>query len=211
VVHSLEELKEDNDKNARNLLNAILKFDLILSVVVVEHILQSTVQLSLSLQRVDTDLVQASTEAEVVVALLRQERADDTVWETLYDRATEIAAANEIAPSSPGRTGRQAHRSNTPGDTPSVYWKRVHYLEFIDQYSSDLEQRLVTPRPQFLAQYLIPALHSKLTDDIVARILTAFENDLPDGVDLEHFKREVARWKMRWAKTKKSVGNIGRV
>ena len=83
VVHSLEELKEDNDKNARNLLNAILKFDLILSVVVVEHILQSTVQLSLSLQRVDTDLVQASTEAEVVVALLRQERADDTVWETL--------------------------------------------------------------------------------------------------------------------------------
>ena len=114
VVHSLEELKEDNDKNAWNLLNAILKFDFILSVVVVEHILQSTVQLSLSLQRVDTDLVQASTEAEVVVALLRQERADDTVWETLYDRATEIAAANEIAPSSPGRRGRQAHRSNTP-------------------------------------------------------------------------------------------------
>jgi hypothetical protein len=78
-------------------LNAILKFDLILSVVVVEHIVQSTVQLSLSLQRVDTDLVQASTEAEAVVVLLRQERADNTVWETLYDRATEIAAANEIA------------------------------------------------------------------------------------------------------------------
>lgn len=94
VVHSLEELKEDNDKNAWNLLNAILKFDLILSVVVVKHILQSTVQLSLSLQRVDTDLVQTSTEAEAVVVLLRQERADDTVWERLYDRATEIAAAN---------------------------------------------------------------------------------------------------------------------
>jgi hypothetical protein len=41
--------------------------------------------------------VQASTEAEAVVVLLRQERADNTVWETLYDRATEIAAANEIA------------------------------------------------------------------------------------------------------------------
>jgi hypothetical protein len=106
VVHSLEELKEDNDKNAWNLLNAILKFDLILSVVVVEHIVQSTVQLSLSLQRVDTDLVQTSTEAEAVVVLLRQERADNTVWERLYDRATEIDAANEIAPSSPGRTGR---------------------------------------------------------------------------------------------------------
>lgn len=142
MVHFLEELEEDNNKNARNLLNAILKFDFILSVVVVENILQSTVQLSLSLQRVDTDLVQASTEAEVVVSLLRQERADDTVWETLYDRATEIAAANEIAPSLPRRTGRQEHRSNIPGDTPSVYWKLTLYLEFIDQYSSDLEQRL---------------------------------------------------------------------
>ena len=76
--------------------------------------------------------------------------------------------------------------------TPSVYWKLALYLEFVDQYSSDLEQIFVTPRPQFLAQYLLPTLHSKLTDDIVARILTAFENDLPDGVDLEDFKREVA-------------------
>ena len=129
--------------------------------------------------------MQTSTEAEVVVALLRQERANDTVWETIYNRATEIAGANEIAPSLPRRTGREAHRSITPGDATSVYWKRALHLEFIDQYSSDLEHRLVTPRPQFLAQYLIPVLHSKLTDDIVARILTAFENDLPDGVDLE--------------------------
>ena len=70
----------------------------------------------------------------MVVALVRQKRADDTVWETLYDRDTEIAAANEIAPSLPRRTGRQAHGSNTPGGTPSVYWKRALYLEFIDQY-----------------------------------------------------------------------------
>lgn len=103
MVHSLEELEEGNDKNAKNLVNVILRCEFILSVVVVEHILQSTVQLSLSLQRVDTYLVQASTEAEVAVPLLRQVSADDIVWETVYDRATEIVAANIVAPRLPRR------------------------------------------------------------------------------------------------------------
>ena len=38
-------------------------------------------------------------------------------WETLYHRATEIAAANEIAPSLPRRTGRQAQREVIPQET----------------------------------------------------------------------------------------------
>jgi len=38
------------------------------------------------------DLVQASKEAEVCPSVLQVERNDDSVWDALLDKATDIAA-----------------------------------------------------------------------------------------------------------------------
>jgi len=66
-VSSLETLKTDHDEKATLYLNAILKFNFIITLVVAEHILSSTVALTNYLQKCDKDLLEASIEAKIVI------------------------------------------------------------------------------------------------------------------------------------------------
>ena len=61
VVSSLETPKTDHDEKAALYLNAILKFDFIIALLVAEHILNSTVALTIYLQKRDIDLPEAVT------------------------------------------------------------------------------------------------------------------------------------------------------
>ena len=59
VVSFLETHKTDHDEMAALYLNAILKFNLIIALLVAEHILSSTVALTNYLQKRDIDLLEA--------------------------------------------------------------------------------------------------------------------------------------------------------
>jgi hypothetical protein len=74
-------LKNDKDEKAGLYLTAILKFDFIVVLVVAKHILSSTVALTNYLQKPEIDLVEAVTEAKIVVSRLSDERNDDQVWD----------------------------------------------------------------------------------------------------------------------------------
>ena len=82
-------LLSEDDKAALYLLNAILKFDFVITLVVAEHILISTVVLTNYLQKCDIDLLEAATEAIIVIRRFTYERNDDHVWEAvLYEIAS---------------------------------------------------------------------------------------------------------------------------
>ena len=66
-MSSLETLKTYHDEKATLYLNVILKFDFIINLVVAEHILSSTVTLTNYLQKCDVDLLEAATEAKIVI------------------------------------------------------------------------------------------------------------------------------------------------
>ena len=59
VVSFLETPKIDHDEKAALYLNAILKFDFLIALLVAEHILSSTVALTNYLQKRDIDLLEA--------------------------------------------------------------------------------------------------------------------------------------------------------
>ena len=67
VVSALNSLKDDNDDKAAQSMNAILRFEFIISLVVAEHILSSTVALKNYLQKTDIDLIESLTEAKIVI------------------------------------------------------------------------------------------------------------------------------------------------
>jgi hypothetical protein len=72
-------------------LNAKLKFDFIITLVVAEHILSSTVALTNYLQKCDIDLLEAATEANIVIRRFTNERNDVHVREAvLYEIASEF-------------------------------------------------------------------------------------------------------------------------
>lgn len=103
AVHALESLHDQGDDKAGQQVNAVTRFDFIIGLVVAEHVLQSTVHLSLFLQGVECDLLEAVNEFRVVVEILRQEREDDSVWDELYQVALDLAAPLQVDESMPRR------------------------------------------------------------------------------------------------------------
>lgn len=74
--HSLEDNKDDK---ATQYLVAIMRFKFIIALVVAEHVLSSTVVLTNYLQKRDIDLLEAVTEAKVVIRRFTDERYDTSV------------------------------------------------------------------------------------------------------------------------------------
>ncbi|CAG2208760.1 unnamed protein product [Mytilus edulis] len=80
VVHSLERLQNLGDDKAGQHLASLMRFQFVIALVVSEHVLQSTVHLSIFLQGAECDLLEAVKECKTVVEMLRSERNDDNVW-----------------------------------------------------------------------------------------------------------------------------------
>ena len=133
--------------------------------VVTECVLQYSLALSNLLQRPSIDLVEVASEAETVISSLRKNRQDDNVWQELYQDITKLAEKQNELPSKPRTAGRQQHRDNVPADTPEEYWRRSANYLLLDHIANELETRLVVPKDQFLAQYLIPSKLASLTPE----------------------------------------------
>ena len=76
------------------------------------------------------------------------------------------------------------------------------YDPFLDHLITELESRLLKSENRFHAQHLLPRAADKVTDDHVTTIYEAYQAD--NDLLLEDFRREVARWRTRWAITKRN-------
>ncbi|XP_062599060.1 52 kDa repressor of the inhibitor of the protein kinase-like, partial [Saccostrea cucullata] len=195
VVAALQSLEDAKDEKASQYLAAILRFEFIIALVVAEHVLSSTVALTNYLQKKDIDLLEAVTEAKVVIRRLTDERNDISVWDALYGRATEIAAEHDLQPCVPRRAGRQQHRENHPLNNPSDYWRVSLYLVFLDHLVNEISSRVTKNEERFLISYLLPAKLQDLTADVTDRLYNAYKSDLTSKVE---FVDEITRWRIRW-------------
>ncbi|VDI61579.1 Hypothetical predicted protein [Mytilus galloprovincialis] len=151
VVSSLEALKDDRDDKAAQYVNAILKFDFMIGLVVAEHLLSATVALTNYFQKSD-----------------------------IYLKAVKVGEEFEIPPSIPRRTGRQMHRQNHPINDPSEYWRVSLYLVFLDHLVTEITSRVIKNEGRFSAEYLIPSKLQALTDQTTNSIFETFLADLGD-------------------------------
>jgi hypothetical protein len=79
VVHALERLQNQGDDKTGQFLASIMRFQFVIALVIVEHILHSTVYLSTFLQDTDYDILEAIKESKTVIEMLRAERQDESV------------------------------------------------------------------------------------------------------------------------------------
>jgi hypothetical protein len=87
---------------------------------------------------------------------LQDERADDLVWDALFEKAVNLAGDVGVDPSMPRHYGRHRNIPNAPADTPSQYWRTNMYLPFVDHLLAELDMRLLQGHARYTAQYLIP-------------------------------------------------------
>lgn len=140
-----------------------MRFQFVIALVVSEHVLQSTVHMSIFLQGAECDLLEAVKECKTVVEMLPSERNDENVWNELYQTDLDMAEPFDIAENVPRRCGRQISRANHPADTPKQYWRISLYYPFLDHMIKELDSRLLKSENRFNAQYLLPCVVEQIT------------------------------------------------
>ncbi|WAQ95350.1 hypothetical protein MAR_028040 [Mya arenaria] len=111
------------------------------------------------------------------------ERNDNEVWNSLFQKAVDIAGDVDVIPAAPRRYGRQQNRLNAPGNT-SEFWKRNMYFLFV----------LIIRNTRDARPWLIQ--NDGLPRESINDVYQAFHACL--DVDETLFVRECERWRMWW-------------
>ena len=103
----------------------------------------NTQRVSVALQKRAIDIYQAYREVNTVVATLRDVREHIDVKHKTWCETTLNLGRKGRAPEPqlPRRCSVQTARSNMPGDTPEVYYRRILTIPFLDKLISHLESR----------------------------------------------------------------------
>lgn len=160
-------LKTEGDpkscNTASSLFRAMESFDFIISIIVIQGLLQYLTPLSNSLQNPACDLPKASSNASALVTVFENKR-EDTTFGRMWDKACALATKVDVTPSVPRTVTMQTKRSNTPAATPEEYWRRNLYLPFIDHLTTEVRERVCLALPRLKGQYLLPDKLSVLSD-----------------------------------------------
>ena len=159
----------DSCKAADTLLTCITQFKFIMAFIACLKCLGYIKGLTISLQKRTNNICQAYNEVKTVETAITEVRRDiDTHHKAWFDEAVALGRkVNASEPEIPRRCGRQTARSNVPGDTPEVYYKRSISIPFVDELLghigtrfSDIQQKALHGMTLVPSVLMDDSLHS---------------------------------------------------
>ena len=116
--------------------------DFISALVIANKCLSYLLALTRSLQAEAKDIVQAVSEIDNLMSVLLDVRENvETHHGTWFTEVEKKCEAVGTEPSLPRLCGRQSHRSNTPAQTPSEYYRCTMTIPVLDHLLSDVKSR----------------------------------------------------------------------
>ena len=184
---------------ATGLKKQLQSSNFIVAFVICHHIFGFSKGLSRQLQGASLDIITAYERVELITEELKNIRNDDVAeFSKMFAVCDKMAQDADKPLSKPRVVGRQTLRSNVEAQNVEEYFRRSIFLPFLDNLISQLEDRF-TGRSQdaIKALYLLPKNLGKIDNDIVEKILSCYESDLPSSsVD---FKQELRLWQRYWS------------
>ena len=145
VVTNASSWSRDAVVDAMSLNKAMLDFEFIIALYVVERYLSYTENLTRSLQARALDILQAVDHIATLKQVLTDARSGiDEQFHLIFINATRCASKHSVAITMPRRCGRQTTRENHPGDTAEEYYRRSLAIPFLDHLKSDIESRFAS-------------------------------------------------------------------
>ena len=133
---------------------------------------------------------------ELVKDTLASARSNDAECNKVFDKAESMAEIGNVVIALPRSCGRQMERSNVPGDTPIVYFKRSIYLPFLDSLIQQYNMRFNSLSQKALnAMSLIPAHLHLANSEVGSDLFTFFKDDLPLPSTVD---QELNIWRRQW-------------
>ena len=200
----------DSLTDANTLLLAISTTDFISALVIANKCLSYLLALTRSLQAEAKDIVQAVSEIDNLMSVLLDVRENvETHHSTWFTEVEKKCEAVGTEPSLPRLCGRQSHRSNTPAQTPSEYYRRTITIPVLDHLLSEMKSRFSEhQKTSLLGLYLVPSIMvTKPLAEIVTDLTpleAMYRGDLQDG----SFQNEVHLWFLKWKKQKKNMDPV---
>ena len=180
VVSNSDHWSRDSIVDAVALSKAILNFEFIITLHVVERYMSFTESLTRSLQARALDIIKAVQHIVVLKQVLHDARLDiETQFKILFTNAVKCAEKYNISVSIPRRCSRQTARENHPGSTVEEYYRRSLAVPFLDHLISELETRFTSHSLTAMKCLgIVPSCFSsseKATDD---EIIAFFDDDV---------------------------------
>ena len=146
VVDGLEVVSCGTDRNAVGkatvYLDSVVSPTFRLCLEIICKVLSVTKPLSVKLQTMNQDLLQAVRSVDSCMEVLQSMRDGDT-YDKLFNLINE---ETEDGVKLPRRTGKQTHRSNPPANDAREYFRRSVFLPFVDTCLHQLRERFKSHR-----------------------------------------------------------------
>ena len=127
---------------ALSLSKAMLNFEFIVTLHVVEQYMSFTESLTTLLQARALDILKAVQHIATLTQVLADAHSDvDSQFHTLFASASKCARKYDVAIGTPRRCSRQTARENHPGDTTKEYFRRSLAIPFLDHLKAEIETR----------------------------------------------------------------------
>ena len=191
----------DSCKAADTLLTCITQFKFIMAFMVCHKCFGYIKGLTISLQKRANNICQAYDEVKTVEMAINEVReAIDTHHKEWFDAAVTLGRkVGASDPELPRRCGRQTARSNIPGDTPEVYYKRSISIPFVDELLCHLKTRFSDIQQKALrGMTLVPSvlMDNTIPHSSVDELKEQYREDL---VSSSSFESEFHLWKCKWS------------
>ena len=192
VIKTLEVVSEgstsgwnaESSRSAETLMICTTKFQFIIAFIVTKKCLAYIKGLTTSLQKRAKDICQAYSEVSSIVSALSEVRETiDAKHKEWFDTAIALGQkVNAPPPQLPRRCSRQTARSNTPGETPEIHYKRTITIPFLNQLISHLNSRLSDIQQKaIMGMKIVPSvlMDNSLSASSMQDLVEYYKEDLP--------------------------------
>ncbi|XP_047105419.1 52 kDa repressor of the inhibitor of the protein kinase-like [Schistocerca piceifrons] len=138
ILEALQDaVSRDVATEAYQLQTAMENSQFIMSLVILRKIFSYTANLNKAMQKVSVDLMNTCSYAKTVKSTLQNIR-NESEFLVVFEQAKQMSSSDITVPRT---TGRQTQRSNVPGETAEIYYRRNVFYPFPEHVITELDAR----------------------------------------------------------------------
>ena len=181
---------------ASGFLHQISSFQFLVAFSITMRIFSSLRSLTVNLQKKTHSILTAYehvSDVQLEFQLLKTNCEED--FHSWFEEIKTFSDSLDIPVSTPRLASRQTHRSNIPGDTPEVYYRRNIMLPLLNYLISEMEARFGSiHQTKIKLLSLVPSTAVNCTASSIKEVGDLYKSDLPSPHLLS---TEFSRWKIK--------------
>ena len=129
-------------EDAASYLNAISKFEFLISLVSLYRLLHPLVGITQNLQGRFIDIIRAYNDVEGCIQDMQHIRQTiDEEFHKIYKQTERLAEKLHVEPTIPRSTVRQMYRNNVPAENPEGNYRRALTIPLVDRFIAEMTFR----------------------------------------------------------------------